>query len=46
MLEIFRTVEDFVWIPGATPLSSYSESAAITGAYLLAIYGIQVTSFT
>jgi hypothetical protein len=43
MLAIFRIIDDFVWIQGVTPLSSYGESAAITAAYLLAIYGIQAS---
>ena len=46
LMEILKAPADFVWISGVTPLSSYSESAAITGAYLLAIYVIQVTCFT
>lgn len=39
---ILQAPHDFEWIPGVTPLSSYRASAAITGAYLFAIYGIKV----
>ncbi len=42
MSQILKALDDFVWVAGVTPLSSYRESAAITAAYLVVIYGIKV----
>jgi hypothetical protein len=44
LLDVVKSPNDFVWVPGVTPLSSYFESAAITVAYLLAIYAIKVAN--
>jgi hypothetical protein len=41
-LDIVKSPNDFVWVPGVTPLSSYTESALVTTAYLVAIYSIKV----
>jgi len=39
-------IDEFVWVPGVTLLSSYSESAVITASYLFVIYSIEVSPFT
>ena len=39
-------IDEFVWVPGVTLLSSYSESAVITASYLFVIYSIKVNPFT
>ena len=44
LLDVVKSPNDFVWVPGVTPLSNYFESAAITVAYLFAIYAIKVAS--
>jgi hypothetical protein len=42
---MFGIIDEFVWVPGVTPLSSYSESAVITISYLVVIYSIKVNVF-
>jgi hypothetical protein len=42
LFDVVKSPNDFVWVPGVTPLSSYMESAAITTAYLFVIYSIKV----
>lgn len=42
LFDVVKSPNDFVWVPGVTPLSSYMESAAITTAYLFVIYSIKL----